>query len=183
MSWSDPQTPRVSRSGRPGPRGRRALLVGLVSFAAASLAGCGFTPVYAPGSTGAALDGTVEVVQSGGSLGFTLTEALQDRLGAPGSNARYRLTTVLGVTSERVAITTAQSTNRFNLIGTVAYTLTDAATGQPAATGRVDGFNSYSAIGTALATGAAEEDAYERLMVILADKIVADLLVAPELAR
>ncbi|TDL84500.1 LPS assembly lipoprotein LptE [Meridianimarinicoccus aquatilis] len=171
MSWSD---------AIPASPGRRAILA---AFFGTALAACGFTPVYAPGSTGAALDGTVEVALAGGSSGFTLTEALQDRLGAPGSSPRFRLTPSLGVSSERVAITTAQSTNRYNLIGTVSYTLTELASGEQRASGRIDGFNSYSAIGSSVATATAEADAYDRLMIILADKVVADLLVKQGLAQ
>ena len=121
------------------------------------------------------------MVQSNNSLGFSLALALQNRLGAPEDSAPYRLTTNLTTASERVAVTTAQSTNRFNLIGTVTYALTETATGNQVAAGQVDGFNSYSASGISVATRAAQLDAYERLMVILADKIVSDLLIAPGL--
>ena len=41
--------------------------------------------------------------------------------------------------------------------------------------GNVDSFTGYSATGTTVATRAAERDAYERLMTILADQIVTRL--------
>jgi LPS-assembly lipoprotein len=166
MWWSSP----------PALPPRRAVLAGLIA-----LAGCGFSPVYAPRSQGAALSNDVTVVQSGGSFGFALTQALQNRLGPPGPAPRFRLTTQLSTSRESVAVTTAQSINRFNLIGNVRYTLTQTGTGNAVILGSVDGFNSYSAVGTSVATRAAELDAYDRLMVILADKIMADLLVAPGL--
>jgi LPS-assembly lipoprotein len=146
---------------------------------ALALTGCGFSPVYGPGSTGETLDGTVFVQQAGGALGFMLTQSLQNRLGPPGDTPRYRLTTSISTSSERVAVTTAQSTNRFNLIGVVNYTLTDIATGAIRTQGRVDGFNSYSATGISVATRAAERSGYERLMVILSDKIMSNLLALP----
>jgi len=170
MSWSEPRATR-----------RRALALGLGGCTAALLAGCGFQPLYGPAGSGAALDGATVVAQGGGPNDFTLTRALQDRLGAPGSAPRFRLTTALSVSSEQVAVTTAQSTNRFNLIGTVDYTLTDIGTGSSVHAGRVDGFNSFSAVGTSLATRTAQQDALDRLMVILADRVMIDLLSAPAL--
>lgn len=156
------------------------LTLGLGAVALA--AGCGFRPVYGPAGSGAALDGATVVAQGGGPNGFTLARALQDRLGRPGDAPRFRLTTALSVSSEQVAVTTAQSTNRYNLIGVVDYTLTDIATGATLGTGRVDGFNSFSATGTSLATRTAQIDATERLMVILADRVMIDLLATPELS-
>ena len=177
MSWSEPRK-GASRSEPRYPR-RRALA--LLLGAAGLVAGCGFRPVYGPAGSGTALDGATVVAQGGGPNDFTLARALQDRLGPPGAAPRFRLSTALSIRSEQVAVTTAQSTNRFNLIGTVDYTLTDVATGDTVRTGRIDGFNSYSAIGTSLATRTARTDATDRLMVILADRIMVDLLSTPAL--
>jgi LPS-assembly lipoprotein len=143
--------------------------------------GCGFRPIYGPAGSGSALDGKPVVAQGGGPNDFTLARALQDRLGPPDAAPRFRLTTALSISAEEVAVTTAQSTNRFNLIGVVDYTLTDIATGGTVRAGRVDGFNSFSAVGTSLAVRTAQMDATERLMVILADRVMLDLLASPAL--
>jgi hypothetical protein len=45
----------------------------------------------------------------------------------------------------------------------------------------VDGFNSFSAVGTSLAVRTAALDATDRLMVILADRVMADLVSTPAL--
>lgn len=156
---------------------RRAVLAAAIP----ALASCGFTPTYAPGGSGAALAGAVQVEQLDNINGYTLALALRDRLGPP-NPARYRLRYTVSVSSERVAVTTAQSTRRFNLIGRSSFTLEDIATGDVVIRGNVDGFSSYSALGTTVATEAAERDGYDRLMVILAEKIVVRLLAAPELA-
>ncbi len=149
--------------------------------ALAAAGGCGFRPVYGPAGSGTALDGATVVAQGGGPNDFTLTRALQDRLGPPGDAPRFRLATALSLDTEQVAVTTAQSVNRFNLIGVVDYTLTDIASGDTIRAGRIDGFNSFSAIGTSLATRTAQIDATDRLMVILADRIMADLVSTPAL--
>ena len=156
MSWSE----------------RRLFLGGL-----AALAGCGFAPVYGPGGTGRALDRSVLVTAPGGSNAFTLGQELEDRFGPPNA-PRYELTFELDTRSERVAITQAQDTNRYNIVGVSRYALTATDTGEIRVSGEVSSFAGYSAAGTTVATKAAERDAYDRLMVILADKITADLLTA-----
>lgn len=183
-SWSGPRTERSRadahrHAGQPHPTRRTALAILLGGITLAG--GCGFRPVYGPAGSGTALDGATVVAQGGGPNDFTLSRALQDRLGPPGDAPRFRLATTLSIRSEQVAVTTAQSVNRFNLIGVVDYTLTDIATGSAVRTGRVDGFNSFSAIGTSLAVRTARTDATDRLMVILADRVMADLVSTPAL--
>ena len=172
MWWSDPAL-RDDADG-PDPARRAALLT------LAALAGCGFTPVYAPGNSGAALPGAVEVVQPGGDLGYWMTQSLEDRFGPP-VNPRYRLTMTLSASTDRVAVTAAQSTTRYNLVGNAGFRLTDIASGTVVVTGNVDGFTSYSAAGSTVANRAALRDAFRRLAVILSDKIMLDLYAAPGL--
>lgn len=164
--------------GPPGPRRRRALAALAGAAGVAAVSGCGFRPVYAPGGGAAALDGQVAVKVSGGTIGFVLGQELENRLG-PADSARFSLSYGLAVSSERMAVTAAQSTNRFNLIGRASYSLTDNATGTVVATNMVDAFTGFSATGTTVATRTAQRDAFRRLMSQLADKIVADLIAAP----
>ena len=153
---------------------RRGVLTGLAA-ALALVPACGFTPVYAPGGGGAALDGAVQVRQFDSDDGFVLARALRNRLGPP-QTARYTLSYSVGITSEQVAITTDQITQRFNLIGRAPYQLTDAATGAVVVQGTAEAFSSYSALGTSVAVEAAERDGRERLMRLLADRIMTDLI-------
>ena len=81
-----------------------------------------------------------------------------------------------GFTSEEgLAINAAGDTTRFNLTGRVDYSLRDANSGTVVTSGKVQNFTAYSAIGTTVATLAAERDAIERLMVILGDQITTRL--------
>ena len=127
-------------------------------------------------------DPGLEVAVGGGNYGFAMGQALQNRFGPP-TDPYFRLSYTLSTRSERVAITTAQSTNRYNLIGRSNYQLVVLATGDVVTSGTVDGFSSYSATGSSVATRAASRDAYERLSVILSDKIVARLQATPGLTR
>lgn len=149
---------------------RRAALA-----ACGAVAACGFTPVYAPGGGGAALDGAVLVRQLDTADGFVLARALRNRLGPPDA-VRYELSYSLRVSSEQVAITTDQITQRFNLIGQSPFRLTDAATGDVVVEGTAEAFSSYSALGTSVAVEAAKRDGRERLMRLLADRIMTDLI-------
>ncbi|MFV0244066.1 MAG: LPS assembly lipoprotein LptE [Qingshengfaniella sp.] len=161
MSWSDP---------RPH---RRQILAGL---GLTLLAACQFRPVYGPGGTGSLLAGRVTVIPPKGSDAFTLAQHLEDRLGPP-RDPRYTLTFQLRTETDRIAITASQDTNRFNLTGQADWRLTDSTTGAQLGTGQVQSFTAYSATGTTVATLTAEQDAADRLMRILSDKIMTELLV------
>ena len=57
--------------------------------------------------------------------------------------------------------------------------LTDTASGAQLGSGVVNSFTGYSATASTVVTLAAQRDAEERLMVILADQVVARLLSTP----
>ena len=151
---------------------RTALLTPL-----AALGACGFQPVYGPGGTGRALQGRVLVQEPADRNGFLLVRELEERLGRAGSPA-YDLGLTIATEEEGLATDPEGNTRRFNLLGSVEYALTDVATGAVVTSGKVDNFVGYSATGTTVATLAAEEDAQERLMTILADQIVRRLYAA-----
>lgn len=100
---------------------------------------------------------------------------LERRLGLP-DVPTYRLSASIAIDEDELGITLDQTITRFNVVGEVTYTLTDASTGTAIASGTASSFTSYSATGTTVATLSAQRDARERLMVILADQITAELL-------
>ncbi|MBD3665668.1 LPS assembly lipoprotein LptE [Sulfitobacter aestuariivivens] len=140
-----------------------------------ALAACGFQPVYGPGGSGAALRNRVLVDAPEDRESFLLVRELEERLGRAAVPA-YGLSLTIATTQEGLAIDPEGNTRRFNLLGAVDYALSDLATGQVVTSGRVENFTGYSATGTTVATLAAEEDAQERLMNILADQIVTRLI-------
>ncbi|MEM1236015.1 MAG: LPS assembly lipoprotein LptE [Pseudomonadota bacterium] len=142
-------------------------------LALAALAGCGFTPVYGPGSGAAELRNAVQVGTPDSSNAFLLVRELELRLGAP-KEVLYTLAVDVDLDETGGIITTSQDVERFTLDGTASYTLATAE-GTTVARGSAQGFTGYSASGTPIATRAARDDAQERLMVILADQIVTRL--------
>ncbi len=149
--------------------GRRALLAALL------LAGCGFTPVYGPGGSAEGLHGEIGIDAPRDAAGFTYVRQLERRLGLA-DTPRYRLGSELSYTEEELGITSDQVITRYQLVGGARFTLTEIATQEIVATGRVNSFISYSGAGTPVASRAARRDAEERLMVALADQVVSRLL-------
>lgn len=147
-----------------------------------ALAACGFTPVYGPGGNGSALYGNVlvqapeETDSDSETQSYLLVRELEHRLGRGGGGI-YSLELKLRSKSQGQAITTENEITRFALIGTAGYTLKHS-DGTVAASGEVENFTGYSATGNTVETLAGERDAYERLMVILADQITAELFLA-----
>lgn len=162
---------------------RRTLLLALPLLAAA----CGFTPVYAPGGTGARLHGQIEVQApediegASGSDAYFLVQNLEQRLGRS-SSAAYQLDLKLSTQEEGQAITTDNEITRYSVIGTADYALTRLSDGKIASSGTVRNFTGYSATGSTVETLAGERDAHERLMVILADQITAQVLATADLS-
>lgn len=142
-----------------------------------ALGACGFTPVYAPGGTGAALQNRVLVDAPNDKDSYLLTREIEGRLGRAGDPA-YGLALNITTSEQQLAIDRSGYTGRFHLIGKVDYVLRDLATGQVVTSGQVDNFTGYSATGTTVATLAGEQDAEERLMIMLADQIVTHLYAA-----
>lgn len=148
---------------------RAALAVALLA------AGCGFAPVYGPGGAGTRLHGQVRVADPQTADDYAFLRRLTERLG-PAETGRYDLAYTLRVAVLPQAITPDEVTTRFSLNGTATYRLTDSATGATVAQGEVSNFTSHSTVGTVIATNAAEQDARNRLAVMLADQVVTRLL-------
>jgi len=140
-----------------------------------ALAACGFSPVYGTDGTGTKLRAQVLVEEPSTQEGYLLTRNMETRLGRSGSNARYILSYTITTKEDGLAISESDETTRYNIIGKVAYSLQDTTTGTVVTSGNVENFTAYSATGTTVATLAAEQDALERLMVILADQITTRL--------
>ncbi len=155
---------------------RRIFLAGA---ALAALSGCGFTPVYGPGGSAEGLRGRIETTPPTNQVEFDLVERLEQRLGQPVA-PDYRLETKIVISTQSLGLTIDAESTRVNVIGRVRFSLRDLRTGQVATSGAVQSFTSYSTTDTPFATQTAGGDAYARLMVILADDIVARLLVTSE---
>lgn len=147
------------------------------ALALAMLAGCGFSPAYAPGAAGDALFNRIEIAAPSTRAGFLLTQELESRLGRV-PDARFTLTPIITLRSTNSSISQENVAIRVNLVGQVAYTLRDRQTDAIVSQGSVDSFTGYSTSGTPVAVQAAERDAEARLMQILADQLITRLLAA-----
>jgi len=151
---------------------RRAFILG-----ALALAGCGFTPVYAPGGPGAALRGQVRADDPSDSLGFAFVGALEERLGRP-QTARYALSYNITTSERGAASIVGIGETRIALLGSIDYALTDTATRETITSASLRNVTNYSTTANQLATQRAREDAETRLMRILADQVATRLLAA-----
>lgn len=145
-----------------------------VLFAPLALTACGFAPVYGNGGTGRSLQNRVLVDAPSTSDSYILVRELEERLGRAPAPA-YGLALTITTTEEGLAIDRAGNTRRFNRLGRVDFALRDLSTGTVLTSGTVENFVGYSATGTTVATLAAEQDAQERLMNILAEQITTRL--------
>ncbi|WP_371155620.1 LPS assembly lipoprotein LptE [Jannaschia sp. 2305UL9-9] len=150
---------------------RRLVLTG----AAATLAACGFTPVYGPDGGGAALRGAVRVMDPDTDFGFAFVTRFEDRLGLP-TAVRYDLSYTFVTEEVDLAIDGSNNITRFNIEGTLVWTLTALGSDDVVLSGREVNFTSYSATGSTISTLESERDANRRLAVIMADAIVTRLL-------
>lgn len=151
----------------------------LFSLGALALSGCGYEPVYGTGGAAAGLKNRVTVKQVNSSLGYVFAGRMEERLGTP-SDPAYQLSYALRTRKAGLAVTKSQSTTRFNIIGSADYTLRNLATGATVASGTVSNQTGYSASSTTVTTLAAERDANERLMIILADQVMTRLIAQAE---
>lgn len=152
-----------------------------VLAAALLLGGCGFQPLYAPGSPAANMIGTIAVAPiAGDEPAFAMRERLTERLGEA-EVADYRLEVAFRLNRRGVALTQQDYTTRYNLTGTADYRLIPAAGGPPVRAGQVESFTGYSApeseTASAFASRSAEQDAERRLAATLADQIVLELAI------
>ena len=136
---------------------------------------CGFEPVYGPGGNAAAISGQVKVAEPHNRNGFDLVQQLELRLGLS-HDPKYALSYTIRTDREDLGIAPTQEITRYNIVGKVDFVLTDIASGTVVTSGKVENFVGYSATGTTLSTQTAERDAGSRLMLILADQMVARLL-------
>jgi LPS-assembly lipoprotein len=140
-----------------------------------ALMACGFTPAYGPNGPAAGLQGSVSVASPADKNSFDLVERLEERLGRPKAVA-YDMTYAINTSVAAVGITPENATTRYNLNGSIDWTLVARATGQRVTGGRVHGVTAYSATGSTVAGLSAQDDAARRLMRLLADQIVSRML-------
>lgn len=149
---------------------RRALLAGALPLAA-----CGFRPALGTGGAATGLVDRVEIADPADKRAFDFVERLEERLGRA-SAPTFRLDYEIATEVQGLAITPENATTRYDVNGTVRYRLVDIGSGKAVAEGSVQSFTAYSAAGTPVSTATQRDDAYARLMRLLADQVVIRLV-------
>jgi LPS-assembly lipoprotein len=111
---------------------------------------------------------------------YLLTRQLEKRLGRA-TDPRFDLGVSVSTSLKALGINSIGNINRYNLLGTAQYTLRDTQTGQIVGSGKVNSFTSSSAAGSTISSQATREDAQERLMIILADKLIEHIIANADL--
>ncbi len=153
----------------------RALGLCAAALAAAVLAGCGFTPMYASNGLAPGLS-SVEVSVPNGRLAYLLGESLNDQLARDRSQPPiYRLdvTVASRVFARGLNLDETAAYYEDNL--TVQYRLIDIATGQILKTNSLPVEVTYAATNIPYAGIAAQEDAQQRAANQAAQRIRTDL--------
>jgi LPS-assembly lipoprotein len=151
---------------------RRHLLMLLTGL---PLVACGYTPAYAPGAAAAALTNRIEMDAPTSRDAFSFVSRMEDRLGR-GADPAWRLSYAISTRRVDLAVDTSGAILRYNLIGSVSWQLKDAKTGAVVASGTEQNFSGSAATQATIPAQASEDDARQRLMVILADQVVTKLV-------
>ena len=149
-----------------------ALAAGITLLA--TLSACGFTPVYGPDGAGNQVLGQIAFSAPETVNEYSYTKRLEERMGR--SSGPYHLDSTLSVSEQSLGNTSSGETTRIRLNGIVSYSLTTVSDDSVVMSGSSRAFTSYSFTGSTAATQAAERDAHERLMIILADQVIDNLL-------
>ncbi len=135
----------------------------------AGLAACGFTPVYGTGSEVGQVLSDIHVTAPNSREEYLFVRSLEEQLGRnPG--AQHILRYNISLSEQGLDLVGA---SRSHVIGSVAYQLVSEDSGQVIASGSVDSFTAFHVKDRL--SESAQSDATERLMKILADKLVTDL--------
>ncbi|HEV2363789.1 MAG TPA: LPS assembly lipoprotein LptE [Caulobacteraceae bacterium] len=157
---------------------RTTLTLGMLAAAlaaAAPLAGCGFTPLYARPGVSQGLS-AIEVVAPRGRVGYLLREDLDDEFGRDHDTAPvWRLEMELVQTRSPRGLTIADVAQRYQLGVRVRYNLTEIATGRIVHSGEVASQVSYDAADQPYAGIAARQDSQQRSAADAARRIRLDL--------
>lgn len=149
----------------------RGLVAGLAALA---LSACGFQPLYGDTGASAALS-RILVETPDTRAGFELRQQLEDALGLDRSQpALWRLATEVSQTRTPLGRRIDDTVTRYELVLTVAYTLTPAS-GGAAVTDTVVATTTYAAADQAYAGIAAQRDGEDRAVAEAARLLRLDL--------
>ncbi|MGY3438873.1 MULTISPECIES: LPS assembly lipoprotein LptE [unclassified Marinovum] len=155
---------------------RRKTLGGAVALVV--LAGCGFAPAYGTGGSASQLQNAIHIDEPGDHEAYVVTRRIEERLGAGGTAAPYTLALSIDTSQDSFGTTSDGKLTRYRILGQTEFTLRRPGDATAVYTGIVRNFTGYSASGSTVATLAAQRDAEDRLMIMLADQVIDRLVLA-----
>ncbi|MDO6730207.1 LPS assembly lipoprotein LptE [Marinovum sp. 2_MG-2023] len=162
---------------------RRGFLCGALALSGAAVSGCGFAPAYGTDGAASKLQNAIHVDEINTHNGYLMTRRIEERLGAGGANAPFTLGLTIGTSQDNLGTTPDGNLTRYQILGRVDFTLRRAGEKTGFQYGTVRNFTGYSASGSTVATLAAERDAEDRLMTMLADQVIERLvLISPDIS-
>jgi LPS-assembly lipoprotein len=146
----------------------------LIVLVALLLGGCTLRPLYTGGGSGAVAQSlrSISVGPIGGRAGWLVRTALEDRLGAPTGEARYRLEVELDDQITGFGIRRDDAVTRERRTLRARYRLVDASAGTVLLDATAGSDAGIDVVSSEYATVAAEQTALERLSKEVADQIV-----------
>jgi LPS-assembly lipoprotein len=146
----------------------------LALFLVLLLPGCGLSPLYGGGGKGNVAQSlrSVSVAPINGRAGWLVRTALEDRLGTPVAQPRYRLEVELDDDITGFGIRSDDAVTRERRTLRARYRLVDSAKGTVLVDATAGSDAGIDAVGSEYATVAAEQTALERLAREIADQIV-----------
>ncbi len=143
-------------------------LIGAAALAAAlaatglGLGGCGFEPLYASNSPVSPALSRVELIVPKGRAGFLLGRHLHEELASGHDAPRYRVLLTMRQTRFARGVRVNAVANRYELLLTIGYVLTEIETNKRLDSGTVVSDVSYDSADPPYAGVAAEQDAEDR---------------------
>ena len=149
-----------------------------IAFLALALSACGFTPLYAGGAN----SGNINIETIEGRAGHALRKALLQELapGLPGVDGGATLTIQLTENIGRLALQPDEAATRADVIASASYVL---AYSDTAISGNSTAETSFLVPDAPFSDIAAQTDATDRAMLVLARRIADDLRIKTANAR
>lgn len=155
----------------------RRTALSMLAAAAAALGGCGYRPA---GRDRALPLGRIAVEVPGGREAFLLEEQLETRLGRAGETADYHLVVELESTKRVSGASGSGGIDRLAIDGKAEFEVLEAATGRSIYQGDASASASWSMTAQVPASLAARQDAADRMLAQIAERIVSELAISYE---
>ena len=148
----------------------------IIGFWALLLVGaCGFETVYAPSMSTNSVRNNFDLSAPTDRGTYQFYHKLKGQI-SDNPQAQYALSYTISQSATNAATDADGKSHRGVLKGSLAYRITRKINGETVKTGNVKGFTSYSALASSVASDAAGRDATKRLMKILSDNLVDELM-------